>query len=97
MKTLLIVADDWEALERYEDALSVAFKIETAPFGSIGLERAAEAAPNAILIDLDFEDMSNDEFIQGLKDRNLSQIPVLQIKRPFTYPDLIERIRALIS
>ena len=57
--TLLLVVDDWEALERYEDRLSSMFLCTEAwPLGREGLKRALEIDCQMILIDLTLEDMT---------------------------------------
>ena len=38
MKRILLVVDDWEALDRYESRLNSEFEVVTAPFGQTGLE-----------------------------------------------------------
>lgn len=59
---LLLVVDDWEALERYEDRLSPHFaETEAWPLGSEGLRRATEEAFDLILIDLTLEDLTPHE------------------------------------
>ncbi len=59
---LLLVVDDWEALERYEDRLSPHFgETEAWPLGSEGLRRATEEAFDLILIDLTLEDLTPQE------------------------------------
>lgn len=65
---LLLVVDDWEALERYEDRLAPQFaETEAWPLGTEGLKRAAEQAFDLILIDLTLEDLSPSEACARLK------------------------------
>ncbi len=60
--SLLIVADDWEALERYEEQLSKAFShVEAWPLGAAGLRRATEQRFDCIVLDLVLEDLSMKE------------------------------------
>jgi len=79
-KKLLIVADDWEALEVYETRLQEFFEIHAAPFGSIGLQAALEFKPDVILVDLVFEDMHGEELYAQLRSHEHTQkIPITLI------------------
>jgi len=66
-KTLLLIVDDWEALEVYETRLSPHFRILTAAFGSEGLRVAQEQRPELIFIDLTMEDMHASEACERLR------------------------------
>ncbi len=67
MKRLLVVVDDWEALEVYETRLEPFFEVRGAPFGSEGLRLAQEERPDRILLDLTFEDMHAQEACEKLR------------------------------
>jgi len=59
---ILLVVDDWEALERYEDKLAPrSASVEAWPLGREGLKRAAEAEFDWILVDLILEDLTPTE------------------------------------
>jgi len=66
-KTLLLIVDDWEALEVYETRLGPHFRILTAAFGSEGLRVAQEQRPELIFIDLTMEDMHASEACESLR------------------------------
>ena len=50
MKRLLIVIDDWEALELYEERLGAYFSLSSTFFGSDGIRMARESRPDRILL-----------------------------------------------
>lgn len=61
-RSILLIVDDWEALERYEEKLSPHFgECEACPLGRLGLERARERGWDVILFDLTSEDLTPDE------------------------------------
>jgi two-component system cell cycle response regulator len=66
-KGLLLIVDDWEALEVYEDRLKNYFRIYSAAFGSEGIRLAQELPVDRILIDLTFEDMDAAEACEKLR------------------------------
>lgn len=66
-KNVLLIVDDWEALEVYENWLSPHFQLRSAPFGSEGIRVAKEQRPDRIFLDLTFEDMSTVEACQKLR------------------------------
>ncbi len=76
-KPLLVVVDDWEALEVYEAHLEPYFDLTLAPFGSEGLRIAKETRPRRVLLDLTFEDMTPGEAIEAFRsDRLTAEIPL---------------------
>ena len=80
MKRLLVICDDWEALERYEDHLSPHFAVLAAPFAQVGYEMAREEQPDQILIDLVFEDVSVVEAVRILRKSTVTRdIPITVI------------------
>ena len=81
---LLLVVDDWEALERYEDRLAPHFAATEAwPLGSEGLKRATEEAFDLILIDLTLEDLTPAEAEARLKSHPaLGQPRVIYVGEP---------------
>ena len=80
MRKLLLIVDDWEALEVYEGRFLPHFEVICAPFGSEGIRIAEEMKPDLILLDLVFEDMSPEEGLESLKSNPLTQsIPVFVI------------------
>jgi CheY-like chemotaxis protein len=84
MINLLIIVDDWEALEVYENILGAHFKIHSSPFGSEGIRLAQEWSSHEplgrVLIDLTFEDMHASEACEQLrKDPRTQKIPLTVI------------------
>lgn len=76
-KLLLLIVDDWEALEVYENRLSSHFSLRSASFGSEGVRMAAELRPDRIFLDLTFEDMNADEACHALRASSATQsIPI---------------------
>lgn len=81
-KTILLIVDDWEAQERYEDHLAPHLEVTCAPFAKTGLECIvrAESPFDFILVDLAMEDVSPLEFMQRygrVKKSDRSQIVVI--------------------
>ncbi|MFL5812419.1 MAG: hypothetical protein ACJ763_02480 [Bdellovibrionia bacterium] len=90
-KSLLLIVDDWEALEVYEDRLKNYFRIYSAAFGGEGIRIAQEVAVDRILIDLTFEDMNAGEACEKLRSLPKTQnIPLTVIfnedEKPFEKP-----------
>ena len=80
MRKLLLIVDDWEALEVYESRFTPHFEVHGAPFGSEGVRVAQELKPDLILLDLVFEDMSPDEGVLALQSHSLTkEIPLVVI------------------
>ncbi|MCM0606182.1 MAG: hypothetical protein KA715_08840 [Xanthomonadaceae bacterium] len=65
-KSILLIVDDWEAHERYEDFFTKHFHVTCAPFAKTGFEliQNSELQFEIILVDLSFEDVSPLEFLQ---------------------------------
>lgn len=65
-KSILLIVDDWEAQERYEDFFTKHLHVTCAPFAKTGFEliRNTELHFDIILVDLSFEDVSPLEFLQ---------------------------------
>jgi CheY-like chemotaxis protein len=81
MRKVLLIVDDWEALEWYEDQLSSEFEVTCAPFGSEGIRLAKELQPDKIFMDLILEDMSPGEGIEELQsDPKTQRIPLTFIQ-----------------
>ncbi len=106
---LLLIADDWEANERYEERLSPHFELLSALFGSDGVRMAAEEHPDVILLDLTMEDMTPEEGCAAL-DRNAASrdIPRIVIAdgnvratkkfaRPYQFEELIGVLRTITN
>jgi CheY-like chemotaxis protein len=93
MRTLLLIVDDWESLEWYEDRLQQDFQVTCAPFGSEGIRLAQELQPDLIFLDLVFEDMTPIEAFQNLQDNpKTKEIPTILILNPedtlaFQFPE----------
>jgi DNA-binding response OmpR family regulator len=99
--SILLVVDDWEALERYEEKLSRQFgECEACPLGRLGLERARERNWDVILFDLTSEDLTPDEARAELGKKPAAGHPRViwvggpedahpDLKRPFRWEDLI--------
>jgi len=79
--SLLMIVDDWEALERYEERLSSRFSdVEGWPMAKEGLGRARERHWGMILLDLVFEDVTPVEAVATLKQDPLtSEVPLLVV------------------
>ncbi len=78
MKRVLLIVDDWEALEVYENRFARAgFDVHGASFGAYGIDQAVELRPDHIFIDLTFEDMHAQEACAELRQReDTRQIPI---------------------
>jgi CheY-like chemotaxis protein len=80
-KKLLAIVDDWERLERYEDRLHSLFDFRSSPFGSHGIQLAIEEKPDVILIDLEFEDMTEKEALGLIRaEDSLQKVPVVLVQ-----------------
>jgi len=76
-RRLLAIVDDWEKLERYEERLSPHFEVHCAPFGETGIEMAIEIQPDLIIVDLEFENMTESELRERLSAHpRLTKVPV---------------------
>lgn len=64
---VLLVVDDWELLERYEESFSTAAEVLCAPLGSEGVRIAREQLPDLVLLNLTFENMTNEELCLALR------------------------------
>ena len=74
MSSLLLIVDDWEALERYEEKLQPYFdEIEACPMPKEGIERAWEKPWSQILLDLVLEDMTPAEAVGALRGNPLTE------------------------
>lgn len=79
-RKLLLIVDDWELLERYEERLSSGFAVLCAPLGSEGIRMAREDRPDAIVLNLTFENMTVAEACALLRaDPLTSRIPILAV------------------
>ena len=65
---LLLIVDDWELLERYEERFSESFEVLCAPLGSEGIRLAREHLPELVLLYLHFENMTNHEVCLALRE-----------------------------
>ena len=76
-KKLLLIVDDWELLERYEERFSPVYDVLCAPLGSEGMRLAREESPDAVLLNLTFENMTNEEACAALRaDPVTRKIPI---------------------
>lgn len=74
---LLLIVDDWELLERFEERFIKNYIVLCAPFGDIGVEMAQETSPHLIFLHLTFENRTNDEILAALsQDPRTKNIPV---------------------
>ena len=102
---LLLLVDDWELLERYEERFSTAFEVYCAPLGAEGLRLAREKQPDFILLNLAFENMTNQEAWVALRADPLTQkITIAAVGTGGSGPDYwlkdpvsVENIAELIS
>ena len=96
MKRILLVVDDWEALDRYESRLNSEFEVVTAPFGQTGLEELERTPrPDAVVVELGFENMTNEEFLARLGAEH-GDVPVLELSHPFDERSLVETVNELL-
>ncbi len=91
-KRIWIVADDWEALERYEDVLSPEFETECCGFARDAFSRLRESADATeeafLLLDLVLEDLTPREAEAELdRDPILCRIPRFWILSEETHED----------
>jgi DNA-binding NtrC family response regulator len=96
----LLIVDDWEALERYEEMLSADFEVECAPFFSTGLEFLQSKTVDVILLDLTVEHVSQEEGQALLESMDLKSSLVVvgrDLKRPFTPESLRTTMRARLA
>jgi hypothetical protein len=97
-----IIADDWEALDRYHAELARRLPHVTFtefPFGATALDALRESAtwPQALIIDLTLEDMTPEEFhahFLKLPPRPVAYLEIggPEIPRPFTYEGLASQL-----
>lgn len=88
MPKLLLIVDDWELLERYEERFSNDFSVFCAPFGPEGIRMAREERPDLILLNLTFENMTNEEACQSLRaDPQTTGIPIVSVGNGGPGPD----------
>lgn len=77
---LLLIVDNWELLERYEERFSEAFEVLCAPLGVEGIRIAREESPDVILLNLVFENVTNEELCMALHaDPATREIPIAAI------------------
>ena len=86
---LLLIVDDWELLERYEERFSKAFEVGCAPLGPEGVRMAQQRIPDLVLLDLTFENMTNEEARSALRSFPATRsIPIVavgaQVQEPVT-------------
>jgi DNA-binding response OmpR family regulator len=79
--SVLIIDDDADLRQLFEDALSMAgFDVRHAPDGQTGLDLAQKQPPTLILLDVTMEPMSGLEVLSQLKsDDKTRQIPVFML------------------
>lgn len=79
-KSILLIVDDWEAQERYEDVFSPHFEVTCAPFAKTGYELIrSQLHFDVILIDLNLEDVSPLEFLRRYSQLRKPSHPKLLI------------------
>ncbi len=100
MKKLLLIVDDWELLERYEERFMSTYEILCAPLGPEGIRIAQEEIPDAVLLNLTFENMTNEEGCAALEADSRTRLiplaivgeggpgPYLWLKSPVTLASL---------
>lgn len=69
LESLLLVVDNWELGERYEEQLSSRFEVTCAPFAQTGLEIIAESPQlfSHLVVDLSVESITPIEFLNELR------------------------------
>jgi CheY-like chemotaxis protein len=79
--SLLLIVDDWEALERYEERFASGFdELEACPMPKEGLLRARDRSWSVILLDLTLEDVTPREAMAFLKsDSRTSTVPLVVV------------------
>ncbi len=71
-RTLLIICDDWEALDVYERELASVFHhLVCSPLAHHGLDHLLEQKVDALFVDLALPDVTLDEFCQTLLARGV--------------------------
>lgn len=102
---ILLVVDDWELLERYEESFSADADVLCAPLGPEGIRLARSTPPDLILLNLTFENMTTEEACLALRAKpETRSIPVVAVGTGGPGPDhwvrepLVSReVLALIS
>ncbi|RYZ69882.1 MAG: hypothetical protein EOP09_06905 [Proteobacteria bacterium] len=80
MNKLLIIMDDWEKLERFEERFRPHFEVITAPGGDYAIETALDQRPDLILACLAFEAMDERTLQIELRGHELlAQTPVVYL------------------
>jgi len=107
---LLLIVDDWEALDVYEHALASRFRLDPHPMPKEAILQAQDDPPDAILLDLTLEDWTTAEAIAALRRHPATaETPIaaitgpeedlpavaLRISRPYDLASLAERVLAI--
>ena len=93
--SVLLIVDDWEALERYEDRLTpISTEVEAVPLSKEGLRRSGAQEWDWVLLDLTSEDLTLEEACRGRlegsssrwflvgSEQELSRLQALGLIRP---------------
>ena len=67
MKKILLIEDDLDLAELYEEVLSTKYTVEVAGDGKQGLELAKKSKPDLILLDILLPEMNGFELLKVLK------------------------------
>ena len=106
---LLLIVDNWELLERYDERFSTGFDVLCAPLGSEGIRMAREEAPDFVFLNLSFENMTNEEACATLRADPLTrELPIVAaganghgpdrwLKEPISIETLLEALTSLKS
>lgn len=69
LESILLVVDNWELQERYEEKLSSHFEVTCVPFAQTGLEILVQSQDRFrhLVVDLSVESMTHLEFLDELR------------------------------
>ena len=85
---ILLIVDDWELLERYEERFSPMYEVSCAPLGPEGVRMAREEIPDLVLLNLHFENMTNEEACIALREHPATErIPIVAVGAGGSGPD----------
>lgn len=99
-KSILLIVDDWEAQERFEEFFHKhGYDVTCAPFAKTGLEiiRKTELHFDVILVDLCFEDVSPLEFLKSYTKIRKQKHPELLVILEESPHDIAEMKKLLLA
>jgi len=94
LSSVLLIVDDWEALERYEERLaSISTEIEACPLSKEGLRRSGAQEWDWVLLDLTSEDLTLEEACRGRLAQNSSRWFLVGSEEEFSRLRSLELVR----